>query len=77
MDLLANVGKPSEVDSEVRQPLKMECFVKIVNGFKPLTIFTKHSILDVDTLLNPPLPLTIMHKALFYIFHMNMNTLLF
>ena len=26
---------------------KMECFVKIVNGWKPLTIITKHSILDV------------------------------
>ena len=25
----------------------MECFTKIVNGFKQLTIFSKHSILDV------------------------------
>ena len=25
----------------------MECFGKIVNGWKPLTILTKHSILDV------------------------------
>ena len=26
---------------------KMECFVIIVNGFQPLTIITKSSILDV------------------------------
>ena len=26
---------------------KMECFVIIINGFQPLTIITKHSILDV------------------------------
>ena len=34
---------------------KMEYFVIIVNGFKPLTIITKHSILDVAVALNPPL----------------------
>ena len=34
---------------------KMECFVIIVNGWKPLTIITKHSILDVATALDPPL----------------------
>ena len=33
----------------------MECFVTIVNGFQPLTIITKHSILDVATALDPPL----------------------
>ena len=27
----------------------------IVNGWKPLTIITKHSILDVATALDPPL----------------------
>ena len=26
---------------------RMECFVIIVNGWKPLSIITKHSILDV------------------------------
>ena len=36
---------------------KMECFVKIVNGFQPLTIVTKHSILDVAVALDPPLQL--------------------
>ena len=34
---------------------KMECFVIIVNGFQPLTIITKHSILDVTAALDPPL----------------------
>ena len=35
---------------------KMEGFVIIVNGFQPLTIITKHSILDVAAALDPPLP---------------------
>ena len=34
---------------------KMECFVIIVNGFQPLTIITKHSILDVAAASDPPL----------------------
>ena len=34
---------------------KMERFVKIVNGWKPLTIITKRSILDVAAVLDPPL----------------------
>ena len=34
---------------------KMEHFVIIVNGWKPLTIITKSSILDVATVLDPPL----------------------
>ena len=34
---------------------KMECFVIIVNGFQPLTIIIKHSILDVAAALDPPL----------------------
>ena len=34
---------------------KMERFVVIVNGWKPLTIITKRSILDVEAALNPPL----------------------
>ena len=33
----------------------MERFVVIVNGWKLLTIITKHSILDVAAALNPPL----------------------
>ena len=34
---------------------KMECFVIIVNGWKPLAINTKHSILDVAAALDLPL----------------------
>ena len=34
---------------------KMEHFVIIVKGFHPLTIITKHSILDVAGVLDPPL----------------------
>ena len=33
---------------------KMECFVIIVNGWKPLTIITKRSILDVTAALDQP-----------------------
>ena len=36
---------------------KMERFVIIVNGWKPLTIITKRSILDVAAVLDPPLSL--------------------
>ena len=39
---------------------KMELFVIIVNGFQPLTIITKSSILGVAAVLDPPL------KNLFY-----------
>ena len=34
---------------------QMECFVIIVNGFQPLIINTKRSILDVAAVLDPPL----------------------
>ena len=34
---------------------KMERLVIIVNGFQPLTIITKRSILDVAAVLDPPL----------------------
>ena len=33
---------------------KMKRFVIIVNGWKPLTAITKHSILDVAAALDPP-----------------------
>ena len=36
---------------------KMKRFVRIVNGWKPLTIITKHFILDVAAVLDPPLSL--------------------
>ena len=34
---------------------KMERFLIIVNGWKPLTIITKRSILDVEAVLDAPL----------------------
>ena len=34
---------------------KKDCSVIIVNGFQPLTIITKRSILDVVAALDPPL----------------------
>ena len=34
---------------------KMELFVIIVNGWKPLTIITKSSVLNVAAVLNTPL----------------------
>ena len=37
----------------------MECFVIIVNGFQPLTIITKRSILDVAAALDPPLEILV------------------
>ena len=41
--------------SRAAATFKMECFVIIVNGFQPLTIIWKHSILDVAAALDPPL----------------------
>ena len=38
---------------------KMERFVIIVNGFQPLTIITKSSILDVAAVLDPPLDIAL------------------
>ena len=35
----------------------MECFVITVNGWKKLTIITKHSILDIAAALDPPMGL--------------------
>ena len=43
---------------------KMERFVIIVNGWKPLTIITKHSILDVAAALDPPLVTGNLRQAL-------------
>ena len=37
---------------------KMECFIIIVNGFQPLSIITKHSILDVAAALDPLLDIS-------------------
>ena len=43
---------------------KMDCVVIIVNGFQPLNIIPKHSILDVAAALNLPL----LREVLIYIF---------
>ena len=40
--------------SRAAATFKMERFVIIVNGWKPLTIITKRSILDVAAALDPP-----------------------
>ena len=50
---------------------KMERFVIIVNGFQPLTIITKRSILDVAAALDPPLmilDLLTLYMILFLLF---------
>ena len=41
--------------SRAAATFKMERFVIIVNGFQPLTIITKRSILNVAAVLDPPL----------------------
>ena len=44
----SDLQKPiAEACEELCKVSKMESFAKIVNGFKPLTIFAKLSILDV------------------------------
>ena len=50
-----SIHKISRDGSRAAATSKMECFVIIVNGFQPLTIITKHSILDVAAALDPPL----------------------
>ena len=42
----------------------MERFVIIVNGFQPLAIITKRSILDVAAVLDPPLIIYTQRMAL-------------
>ena len=46
---------------------KMERFLIIVNGFQPLTIITKHSILDVAAVLDPPLTLLEMRNVIMWL----------
>ena len=53
---------------------KMECFVIIVNGFQPLTIITKHSILDVAAVLDPPLKTTLIKKKLVCMYQSGFRT---
>ena len=48
-------GVKSRGGSRTAATSKMECFVIIVNGSKPLTIITKSSMLDVGAVLDLPL----------------------
>ena len=43
---------------------KMEHFVIIVNGSRPLTIITRSSILDVAEVLDPPLSTSVQQKKI-------------
>ena len=52
-------------ESRAAATSKMECFVIIVNGWKPLTIITKYSILDVAAVLDPPLIAVNTYKGTF------------
>ena len=45
----------SRCGSRTAATSKIERFVIIVNGFQPFNIITKHSILDVSGVLDPPL----------------------
>ena len=47
--------KKSRGRSRTAATSKMDHFVIIINGFQPLTIITKSSILDVAAVLDPPL----------------------
>ena len=49
------ISLPFTGGSRAAATSKMECFVIIVNGFQPLTIITKYSVLDVAAALDPPL----------------------
>ena len=54
-------------ESRTAATSKMEHLVIIVNGWKPLTILTKSSILDVAAALDPPLDtFGILWKLWFY-----------
>ena len=56
-------SRTAAISKMERAASKMERFVIIVNGFQPLTIITKHSILDVAAVLDPPLLSNIYDKA--------------
>ena len=54
---------------------RMKRFVIIVNGFHPLTIITKRSILDVAVALDPPLRSSLRKPALSHILPSDHQTL--
>ena len=51
----SDVKNRSRGGSRAAATSKVERFVIIVNGWKPVTIITKRSILDVAAILDPPL----------------------
>ena len=55
LSFLADCNVKGRGGSRTAATSKMERFVIIVNGFQPLTIITKRSILDVAAVLDPPL----------------------
>ena len=55
LNTCVNLGRFIRGGSRTAATSKMECFVIIVNGFQPLTIITKRSILDVAAVLDSPL----------------------
>ena len=63
-------GLKSWGGSRITATSKMERFVIIVNGWNPLIIITKRSIMDVAAVLNPPLkPLIVTNCLLYLLFH--------
>ena len=54
-DELTRANESIRGGSRTAATSKMELFVRIVNGFQPLTIITKWSILDFAAVLDPPL----------------------
>ena len=55
LSLICNA--PIKGGSRTAAAFKVELLVIIVNGFRPLTIITKNSTLDVAAVLDPPLPI--------------------
>ena len=53
MSVVNNFCVESKGGSRTAATSEMELFVIIVNGWKPLTIITKSSILDVAAVLDP------------------------
>ena len=53
--LLVSLNTKGRGGSRAAATSKIECFVIMVNDWKPLNIITKRSILEAAAVLNPPL----------------------
>ena len=62
--MLLRFKEYSETDLETAATFKPEPFVIIVNGFQPLIIITKSSILDVAAFLDPSLILVLLEDTI-------------